>query len=192
MADFNIEVGIAPDRKFKQEASPKVREVKFGDGYSQRTIMGINNIEESWSLKWANRSLPEANKILGFFEDKKGVESFDWYPESFDQVIYTTSASTEGNTLVSTASDTYFNKNMYINAKVTKVGTGLTTYISFIEPGTTLSTQNIILADSIVTAEAAEFIVLPYKKYICKKWSSTSELETVKSVTATFNLVYEP
>jgi len=88
-----------PDRSLKHSSKPRVLTDKFGDGYEQRLADGINNIEQTFSLAFNNRTDDEIDDIVAFFDDKKGVASFDYtYPD--------TNAS-GGETTVKVVCDTY-------------------------------------------------------------------------------------
>lgn len=72
---------IAPDYGLTKESEPKIREVKFGDGYSQRTTFGLNQNPKTWPFTWSNITNAEAAQIEAFL-DARAVdrESFDWTP----------------------------------------------------------------------------------------------------------------
>jgi phage-related protein len=59
---------------------PRVNNIKFGDGYEQRTSYGLNTNLQNWDLSFANREETEANEIDDFLTARGGVESFDWTP----------------------------------------------------------------------------------------------------------------
>jgi len=59
---------------------PKVRTVKFGDGYEQRSREGINNNLISMDCVFEGKTLQEATSILHFLYARQGVESFVWTP----------------------------------------------------------------------------------------------------------------
>lgn len=71
---------ISPDYGASKKAQPKVRNVEFGSGYSQRATFGINQDPKVWTLSWENRTATVANTIEDFLEARKGVESFNWSP----------------------------------------------------------------------------------------------------------------
>ena len=71
---------FVPDYGASQKAAPRVRQVQFGSGYSQRAQFGINQDPKVWTLQWENRTATEANDIEDFFELRRGVESFSWSP----------------------------------------------------------------------------------------------------------------
>ena len=66
---------VVPDRNFGRERTPRVRVTKFGDGYEQRKVVGINNIEETYSLAFVNRPNTEIDDLNTFFESLNGVTS---------------------------------------------------------------------------------------------------------------------
>ena len=63
-----------------EESAPVVRNVQFGDGYSQRLRYGLNTDPKRWRLTFQNRSNTERDNILTFLEARGGAESFDWTP----------------------------------------------------------------------------------------------------------------
>lgn len=72
-----------PDRSLQQSSKPRVLTAKFGDGYEQRLADGINSIEQEFTLSFNTRPDSEIDDIVAFFDDKKGVASFDYtYPDT--------------------------------------------------------------------------------------------------------------
>lgn len=65
------ESGESPDIKYR------VKETKFGDGYTQTYAEGINNKEESYTIKVTCRK-SQAVEILDFFDRQAGWKSFFW------------------------------------------------------------------------------------------------------------------
>jgi len=53
---------------------PNVDSAKFGDGYEQRTALGINTKPREWNLKFT----AHVNEVLAFLEARGGTASFDW------------------------------------------------------------------------------------------------------------------
>ena len=62
-----------------KSSAPTVRNVQFGDGYSQRLVMGLNQDPKQWTLEW-NVSEEDSDEIETFLEARGGAESFDWTP----------------------------------------------------------------------------------------------------------------
>ena len=181
MANFNTEVNITPDRGLKINSKPRVLVAKYGDGYEQRTSAGINTEEESWDLKWTNRTLNEGNKIVKFFEDQGGVTAFDWYPAGYEISSTTTSANTDK--LIDT--NVYFT-NRYLNATVSNTTDSTTATVEIVDSGTQLSLSSDIMASG------ESYTIYPYKKYICSEWSATHPQNGVQTITAKFRRVFEP
>ena len=70
---------IAPTYGAQKTSQPAVRKVQFGDGYSQRLTVGLNQNPKSWSLTW-EVSEANADTIENFLDARGGAESFDWTP----------------------------------------------------------------------------------------------------------------
>ena len=71
---------IEADYGASKQAQPKVRVAEFGSGYSQRSVLGINQDKKIWQLAWRNRTATDTNTIEDFLEARGGHESFDWSP----------------------------------------------------------------------------------------------------------------
>jgi phage-related protein len=69
-----------PDFSAQRTVKPRVRAVRFGDGYEQRTADGINTQPALWSLTFNNRTTAEADTIETFFSTQAGMNAFDWTP----------------------------------------------------------------------------------------------------------------
>lgn len=77
-------VALPHTEKIAQGASQKIqykyKEVKFGDGYTQRAKDGINNKQQNWDIVWVNVNATEKATILTAFDTAKGVDYFTWQP----------------------------------------------------------------------------------------------------------------
>lgn len=74
---------IIPDKNLRKTSKPRVLKATFGDGYEQRLIDGINNINETFSVAFNNREKEEIDDIVAFFDGKAGVTAFNYtYPDS--------------------------------------------------------------------------------------------------------------
>jgi len=69
-----------PDRSLSRSSAPRIREVKFGDGYSQRAQDGINYMNENWDLSFVNRTLTTILAMETFLETRGGATSFTFAP----------------------------------------------------------------------------------------------------------------
>ena len=67
---------VAPDRGFTKQTKPNVLRARFGDGYEQRKIKGINSMIETYSLAFSNRPNTETDDLEAFFIDQAGVSKF--------------------------------------------------------------------------------------------------------------------
>lgn len=66
------------DRGAGRTTQRRVLSAKFGDGYEQRVLDGINNIEETYDVSFRNRSKAEINTIADFLDDQQ-PSSFTFY-----------------------------------------------------------------------------------------------------------------
>lgn len=69
-----------PSRGTTSEVTPSVTTAKFGDGYAQRVVHGINNLGQTWSLTFQSNPLETAAEIIAFLTSKQGVDPFSWIP----------------------------------------------------------------------------------------------------------------
>ncbi len=65
-----------PDRSMTKTSTPRMRTAKFGDGYEQRIVDGINNLEESYTLNFATRPKADIDDIVAFLDTNAGVTKF--------------------------------------------------------------------------------------------------------------------
>ena len=70
---------ITPTYGASKTSRPRVLNVQFGDGYSQRVRFGLNTDLKNWNLTW-QVSETDADTIESFLEARAGVESFEWTP----------------------------------------------------------------------------------------------------------------
>jgi len=180
MANFNTSVNVIPDRGVSTEATARTLTASYGDGYEQRVAAGINNIPETWSLTWNSRSKNDANKVIKFLEDHKGVTSFEWYPPDTEVSSTTTSAAT--NKLIDT---TQSFTNRLLNTIVTDQGANTAT-VTAVDSSTQLTLSSDLMANN------ENYTIYPTKKYKCEKWSTAIPLYGYRTVSATFVRVFEP
>ena len=67
-----------PDKNLRKTTKPRVLKVSFGDGYEQRLQDGINNLKETFSISFNNRSNQEIDDIMDFFDSQAGVTAFNF------------------------------------------------------------------------------------------------------------------
>lgn len=86
-ANFNTSIGIHPSIGFKKNSKVTVDTAKFGDGYSQRTVSGLNPREDEFNVTFVNQPIATAASIISFLETagtgdptRGGVDYFFWTP----------------------------------------------------------------------------------------------------------------
>ena len=67
--------------------APRVRVVRFGDGYEQRIAAGLNNQLRQWSVRFDRCDPRVAAAIVLFFRTRGGVEAFDWTNNRDEEVL---------------------------------------------------------------------------------------------------------
>ena len=180
MANFNTDVNITPDKGASTDQTARTFIASYGDGYEQRVAAGINNLPEEWRVTWNNRITSDANKVIKFLEDQKGVTAFDWYPPDTQISSTTTSAAT--NKLVDT---TQVFTNRLLNSTVTDQGAN-TAIVTAVDSTTQLT------LDSDLMANNETYTIYPTKKYKCEKLSTAIPFVGYRTVSATFTKVFEP
>jgi phage-related protein len=58
----------------------RVRRVNFGDGFSQRSVDGLNAQPQSWRLVWEHIPDSQAETLRTFFAGLAGTGIIDWTP----------------------------------------------------------------------------------------------------------------
>ena len=102
-----------PDRNLQKGSKPRTLMAKFGDGYEQRLVDGINNIETTYSVSFVNRRKTEIDDIVRFFDSLQGVASFAYtYPDTNDGDGFG-SLETTVNVVCETYDLTYVNDEFY-------------------------------------------------------------------------------
>jgi phage-related protein len=77
---MSLAIFTAPQSPSSAEFSPEVKVLKaeFGDGYSQPTPDGLNNVRQVVTLQWDYLEADEKQAIIGFMEARKGAEPFTY------------------------------------------------------------------------------------------------------------------
>ena len=65
-----------PSYNLNVSNAPKVRSLRFGDGYEQRVTHGINSVLLRADASFDMRDSQEARAVSHFFSSRKGTESF--------------------------------------------------------------------------------------------------------------------
>lgn len=69
---------VCPDRNLARKTKPRTLMAKFGDGYEQRIVDGINNLQETYTVTFRTREPSEIDDIVAFFDSGAGVTPFDY------------------------------------------------------------------------------------------------------------------
>ena len=71
---------ISPSYSTAVTYKPRILEVKLGDGYSQRSVDGINAVESTWNVVWDLLDSTDMNSLNTHFNERAGYQSFTWTP----------------------------------------------------------------------------------------------------------------
>lgn len=82
---FTPPIGPSPGTAFKPQI--KILEAEFGDGYSQPTPDGLNNVRETVELKWDALTQAQMNTINNFFVARKGAQPFYYKPSGVSTTL---------------------------------------------------------------------------------------------------------
>ncbi|MFZ5760942.1 MAG: phage tail protein [Thermodesulfobacteriota bacterium] len=63
-----------------EPVTPRVQRFEFGDGYTQRIGLGLNQIRENWDVIFKDISAAEKDAIVVFLKAMAGAEAFYWTP----------------------------------------------------------------------------------------------------------------
>ena len=87
----NSDTEIVADRGLGRKTKHRVLTAKFGDGYEQRVLDGINTKDDMFSVSFNNRGAEEIALIAGFFDQEAG-KNFDFViTDTFSSGSLTTS-----------------------------------------------------------------------------------------------------
>ena len=64
------------DRGMARSSKHRVLTAKFGDGYEQRAVDGINNLNETYTLTFKTRPKADIDDIVAFLDSKQNVTKF--------------------------------------------------------------------------------------------------------------------
>lgn len=90
MADYTFTPAIAPSLGLSLTEEARVLQSEFGDGYTQRSGDGLNNLFLKGSVTWNKLTQDQADAIIAFFRLRQGYESFNYtlpYEDSSRQFI---------------------------------------------------------------------------------------------------------
>jgi len=186
---------IRADKNLRKSSAPRVRSAKFGDGYEQRRVDGINNIKETYNVTFNNRTVSEADDIIAFFDTKAGVTSFDFtLPDTNSTTSVTGKVDLGGQSTSSTTSYTLdaATTNLDISVGSTVTGNGISGTVT----AESISGTSLVLSSAQTIADNT---VLTFSnpnekkiKVVCPTWNLGYKSGDYYSVNATFERVYEP
>lgn len=86
-----VDFEAVADRGLSRKSKHNVLTAKFGDGYEQRVLDGINTKQDMFNISFKNREAEDINLIAGFLDDKAGT-NFDFViTDTFSSGSLTTS-----------------------------------------------------------------------------------------------------
>jgi phage-related protein len=68
------------DDSYSWTEEPRVRRASFGDGYSQRSVGGLNARPRKMTLTWTNLSDTDKGTMITFLQSMAGAKGFNWTP----------------------------------------------------------------------------------------------------------------
>jgi phage-related protein len=71
---------IDPSVGTSKKTNYNIKIAQFGDGFSQRSARGINNVVDVWSLTFTNVNNTDADTLEAFVVARGGTEAFLWTP----------------------------------------------------------------------------------------------------------------
>ena len=183
----NVATQIIPDRSLSATSTSNIRTARFGDGYEQRAVSGINSLSQEYAISLMNRSKTEVDDIIAFFETKKGVTAFNFTIPDTNSTSATTgtTSSNSGDEVTLTA----VNLDISPGAVVTKPnGSAAGTVTSIAGAVVTISQldypgDNIIL--TFTNQKEKTF------KVVCTDWNVIYGNTDFYSINTTFRRVYE-
>lgn len=77
-ATFILHTGVNASPGSSEDFEPRVLSAEFGDGYTQRSLDGINALKTVFTFQAQVLNRTESKTILDFFRSKKGCIPFVW------------------------------------------------------------------------------------------------------------------
>lgn len=174
------------DRSPGVSYKPRIIKFSFGDGYEQRAIDGINNIDQTFDISFNNRLEADMENLITFFETNAGVTAFGFAPTHYPTATATNVAS---NVITGTGL-TGFDSDSWV------LLTGTSAYdssYSIDSGGTNNSTTLTVYSPTIGSpGETGTFTVHKAVGVVCESWSISQPNTGVLSLRATLQRVYQP
>lgn len=69
---------VVVDKAVTGQATPRIFDAEFGDGYAQKVPAGLENIEEQWTITLANRPAELIDRVGLYFESLGNIQAFNF------------------------------------------------------------------------------------------------------------------
>lgn len=73
-----VAFSYTPEFSAQHSFDSRAQAIKFGDGYRQRIVFGLQPQEEAWQLSFQNRVNTERGQIRDYLRGAQGVTAFVW------------------------------------------------------------------------------------------------------------------
>lgn len=74
----SLDALVPPALPLEMSETPRVRGLRFGEGYSQRMADGLNWLDAEARLSWEPITLTEMQSLIQFFRTMKGTSPFTY------------------------------------------------------------------------------------------------------------------
>ena len=181
---------IIPDKTLTKNSTPRLRIQRFGDGYEQRVVDGINNINQTYSSSFTNREKEEADDIIAFFDTQGAVTAFDFVIPDSNSTSTTTSVTNSSSSSSTSVTLTTLNTDITPDATVSGSGISGTPTVSSIDGADlVLSSAQSISGGVILTFTNPNELKI---KVVCDSWTISYTNKAFYNIQANFRRVFEP
>ena len=181
---------IIPDKTLTKNSTPRLRIQRFGDGYEQRVVDGINNINQTYSSSFTNREKEEADDIIAFFDTQGAVTAFDFVIPDSNSTSTTTSVTSGSSSSSTSVTLTTLNTDITPDATVSGSGISGTPTVSSIDGADlVLSSAQSISGGVILTFTNPNELKI---KVVCDSWTISYTNKAFYNIQANFRRVFEP
>lgn len=181
---------IIPDKTLTKNSTPRLRIQRFGDGYEQRVVDGINNINQTYSSSFTNREKEEADDIIAFFDTQGAVTAFDFVIPDSNSTSTTTSVTSGSSSSSTSVTLATLNTDITPDATVSGSGISGTPTVSSIDGADLVlsSAQSISGGVTLTFTNPNELKI----KVVCDSWTISYTNKAFYNIQANFRRVFEP
>lgn len=104
-----------PDKGLNRQSKHNVAVARFGDGYEQRIVRGLNSIGETYNLQFQHREKEFIDDVVNFLDGKKGVTPFSLIIPDSNVTSDPAGDAGVGEREIKVVSDTYTTTYLYGN-----------------------------------------------------------------------------